>query len=167
MHRRAWRVLPRVGRICVNRRRHPCRLSWRRHSKLSWTTTLDRGALRRNLPRCRALWCRGAKGLEPPRRQRGGQPSPAARHRISASRSQMAFDSVAFRLTAPLLKLSKVAKPGHRPHTSTIRPCSRPDPASRSGLELLRSHLRFLEESQGCNSLTLATVGAPAGPGCQ
>jgi len=68
--------LPRVGRICANRRRHPCRLSWR-------PATAN---------------CRGQRRLR------------------------------------RVLKLCKVAKPGHRPDTSTIRPCSTPNPASRSAV---------------------------------
>jgi hypothetical protein len=46
---------------------------------------------------------------------RVGQPRPAsaaARRFVSASRSQMAFDSVALRLTTPLLKLGKAASDG-------------------------------------------------------
>jgi hypothetical protein len=46
----------------------------------------------------------------------------ALRRLILASRSQIAFDSVALRLTTLLLKLGKVAKPGHLPDTSTMRP---------------------------------------------
>jgi hypothetical protein len=66
-------------------------------------------------------------------RQGDRQPRPAdARRLISASRSQMTFDSVALRSTAPLLKLGKVVKPGHWFETSTIRPWSTPKPASRS-----------------------------------
>ena len=64
----------------------------------------------------------------------GHHPSFFARRAISASRSQRTFDSVALRLTAPLLKLGKDAKPGHLPDTSTIRPWSTPKPASRSAV---------------------------------
>ena len=55
----------------------------------------------------------------------------AARRLISASRSQIVFDSVALRLRTPLLKLGKVANPGHLPDMSTNHPCATPNPASR------------------------------------
>jgi hypothetical protein len=38
------------------------------------------------------------------------------------------------RLRTPLLKLGKVAKPGHFPDRSTIHPCTTPNPASRSAI---------------------------------
>jgi hypothetical protein len=67
------------------------------------------------------------------------------RRPTSASRSQMTFDSVALRSTEPSpRKIGTVVKPGHLPDTSTMRLDTETGLPER-GIELGRSHLRFVK----------------------